>query len=355
MGLRIYKQEPYEPVFGVTEPLKKAGGNLHVIQPLSNGEGASGAVWRAVANGITIAIKAIHTAPQDEARRPSTGDLPELKQTDQPSGDETAKPQDRQETEVKRQANLHAAVREYSHMDRAWNGAQTTRIQPFLRPLGVLEIAEEIALSVEFFAGKSLNELLTKQQIDHRRKIQIALVLCHALRTLEAKGIQHRDLKPDNILIQIENGKLNLKLIDFGIAIDLADHQNGFNNISGTAEYMPPKVIQDFYQSKATYAPLDPRSDIYALGVILYQLFLEDFEAHPYLKNAEGTEIEIIHQIMAIRNTLQIRQLPEYLELNPELEFLIYQMLHLDPHQRPDIDTVARHLIKFSQELASAA
>src|SRR5262249_16605916 len=89
--------------------------------------------------------------------------------------------------------------------------------------------------------------------------LEIAEQICEALREAHAQGIVHRDLKPENLMI---DGSGNVKLMDFGLAQLVAERSTSG---AGTPSYMAPEQAQG--------CPLDQRCDIYALGLILFEMF----------------------------------------------------------------------------------
>src|SRR5438046_3446861 len=115
---------------------------------------------------------------------------------------------------------------------------------------------------MEFLDGRTLKELLVKNgptpvpiAIDYARQILGALGFAHR------NGIVHRDIKPHNIVVR-KDGRL--KVTDFGIARSGASQMTEAGSIVGTAQYLSPE--------QARGAPVDRRSDIYSLGVVLYEL-----------------------------------------------------------------------------------
>jgi len=102
--------------------------------------------------------------------------------------------------------------------------------------------------------------------------IQICIKVCQSLQHAHQKGIIHRDLKPSNILITINDGVAVPKVIDFGIAKAIGQKLTDktlftdFQAFIGTPAYMSPE------QTDMSSVDIDTRSDIYALGVLLYQL-----------------------------------------------------------------------------------
>ena len=117
-------------------------------------------------------------------------------------------------------------------------------------------------IAMEFLDGRTLKELLIKNgptpvpiAIDYARQILGALAFAHR------NGIVHRDIKPHNIVV---GGDGRLKVTDFGIARSGASQMTEAGSIVGTAQYLSPE--------QARGAPVDPRSDLYSLGIVLYEM-----------------------------------------------------------------------------------
>jgi serine/threonine protein kinase len=123
-------------------------------------------------------------------------------------------------------------------------------------------------IAMEFIHGVSLKQFIMQHSLSMKRAIEIVLQVAYALHHLHAHSVIHRDLKPENILIDEEG---EIRVIDFGIA-QLTD-KNQIDKIPsetrflGTPHYMSPEQKED--PSQVTFA-----SDIYSLGVILYELIL---------------------------------------------------------------------------------
>ncbi len=137
---------------------------------------------------------------------------------------------------------------------------------------------DQIALIMEYFPGQSLRAWL-----DERAKrneavpldwvVNIVLQALEGLAHVQAEGIVHRDLKPDNLMIAELNGRLRVKLMDFGVSRMLAD-EPGFTSMTrqgeggpGTPLYMAPEQIDP-----QRFGPVSAQTDIYAMGIILYQM-----------------------------------------------------------------------------------
>ncbi|MFZ1145599.1 MAG: protein kinase [Bryobacteraceae bacterium] len=122
--------------------------------------------------------------------------------------------------------------------------------------------------AMEFIRGSSLTEYAQKNRLNTRQRLELMIKVCEAVNHAHQRGIIHRDLKPGNILVD-EAG--NPKVLDFGVArmtnSDIeATRQTDVGQLVGTLPYMSPEQVL------ADPAQLDTRSDIYALGVILYEL-----------------------------------------------------------------------------------
>ena len=122
---------------------------------------------------------------------------------------------------------------------------------------------------MEYVDGLNLDDFLKGQTLTFRQILEIAIQVSHALAYAHAKGIVHRDLKPSNILIAKDS--LTVKVADFGL-VQLAQSAGELstltqsNNEIGTLEYMAPEQRRDARN-------LDCRADIFAFGIILYEMF----------------------------------------------------------------------------------
>ena len=120
---------------------------------------------------------------------------------------------------------------------------------------------------LEWVDGKLLRELLNEEKkLPPERAIKIALGLCKALDYIHSQGVVHRDLKPENIMVDAED---RIKLIDFGIAANAGSRRLTFAKLTeamGTPDYISPEQVKGKRG--------DARSDIYALGVMLYELLV---------------------------------------------------------------------------------
>jgi serine/threonine protein kinase len=117
--------------------------------------------------------------------------------------------------------------------------------------------------SMEFVEGESLRSVLKRfGSVTQRKGTDMAAQICSGLKEAHAQGIVHRDLKPENVMIDT-NG--NVKIMDFGIARSMETLTLTTGALIGTPAYMAPE--------QAAGKPVDHRADIYALGLMLYEMF----------------------------------------------------------------------------------
>lgn len=117
--------------------------------------------------------------------------------------------------------------------------------------------------SMEFIEGESLRSVLKRSgRLTSSKSVDLALQMCSGLKEAHAQGIIHRDLKPENVMIDAQG---NVKVMDFGIARSMEALTLLTGSMMGTPAYMAPE--------QAAGKPVDYRADIYALGLILYEMF----------------------------------------------------------------------------------
>src|SRR5690554_1242450 len=136
----------------------------------------------------------------------------------------------------------------------------------------VIDFGQEPRLKVlylvmELIEGPTLDTLIRGARLDLNFALEIAYQICGGLTDPHASDVVHRDLKPANLFVTpVSDGSIQVKICDFGIARALtrATRLTVEGGICGTPAYMSPEQASDL--------PLDPRTDLYSLGVILYQM-----------------------------------------------------------------------------------
>jgi serine/threonine-protein kinase len=170
-------------------------------------------------------------------------------------------------------------------------------------------------IAMEYLDGRTLKELLVRNgptpvpiAIDYARQILGALSFAHR------NGIVHRDIKPHNIVVGTDG---RLKVTDFGIARSGASQMTEAGSIVGTAQYLSPE--------QARGAPVDPRSDLYSLGIVIYEMLTG------HVPFTGDTPVEI-----AMKHLSAIPEPPSKLRdgIPHDLDAVVMRALAKDPEQR---------------------
>ena len=125
---------------------------------------------------------------------------------------------------------------------------------------------------MELVKGVPITRFCDERRWTPRQRLELFLPVCNAIQHAHQKGVIHRDIKPSNVLVALYDDRPVPKVIDFGVAkatgISLTDQtlMTGFGAVVGTPEYMSPE------QASFNQLDIDTRSDVYALGVLLYEL-----------------------------------------------------------------------------------
>ncbi|MBI1914048.1 MAG: tetratricopeptide repeat protein [Planctomycetes bacterium] len=125
---------------------------------------------------------------------------------------------------------------------------------------------------MDLVRGVPITDYCDQAQFTPRERLELFVYVCQAVQHAHQKGIIHRDLKPSNVLVTLQDGTAVVKVIDFGIAKALGQQLTdktlftGFAQMLGTPLYMSPE------QAALSNVDVDTRSDIYSLGVLLYEL-----------------------------------------------------------------------------------
>lgn len=188
----------------------------------------------------------------------------------------------------------------------------------------------------QFMTGGNVADLIAKGALPQNQAIDIAIRTVDALQHAHKNGFTHRDLKPQNILLD-EAGRSYIT--DFGLAVhDLQEGENA-NDSAGTPLYMAPEQIV----ASSTSQSLDGRADIWAVGVLLYQM-LSGY--HPFSKPKKKRS-ELFH---AIRHH-DPKPLRQYnVNISPELEKLVQRCLEKEAANRFQSASELLHALKKIQK-----
>jgi tetratricopeptide (TPR) repeat protein len=130
------------------------------------------------------------------------------------------------------------------------------------RPYFVMELVE----------GVPLTDFCDQEHLTPRERLELFGSVCRAVQHAHQKGIIHRDLKPSNVLVSRQDGVPVVKVIDFGIAKALDQRLTDKTLVTGEAQVIGTPLYMSPEQAEPGAADIDTRSDIYALGVLLYEL-----------------------------------------------------------------------------------
>jgi serine/threonine-protein kinase len=179
------------------------------------------------------------------------------------------------------------------------------------------EDRSRIYMVMEWCEGRLLRQILHEGRIPNDRAIRISLGVLDALDYIHANGVVHRDLKPENIMVDADD---NIKLIDFGIAGDTAARRLTYAKLTaalGTPDYISPEQVKGKRG--------DGRSDIYSMGVILYEMLTGKL---PFIGPSP---------LAAMNERLLNYPIPPRVadpSVSPQMQEILYRALERDPRNR---------------------
>ena len=195
--------------------------------------------------------------------------------------------------------------------------ANTIRVYDFGETQG------QLFLTMELLRGRTLTQVLAESgRLDLGRIVRIATQVTRALQAAHSEGVVHRDLKPDNVMLLDQYGEQDVvKVLDFGIAKSLDEQEPGMTTagaIIGTPAYMSAE--------QAMGRPVDQRSDLYSLGIMLYEMASGRV---PFTASAT-TALLVAHATEPPPPLWQVAP-----DVAPGLAALVEELLRKDPAARP--------------------
>jgi serine/threonine protein kinase len=190
-------------------------------------------------------------------------------------------------------------------------------------------------LAMELMEGTDLRSRMLKESIPPAEAVEIARQVAEGLAYAHERGVVHRDIKPGNIML---NKQGMVKIMDFGLArMRAADHKTSTGMVLGTPRYMSPEQISGL--------PVDQRSDIFSLGIVLYEMLTGT-------RLFAGEDMaQVTHQITEFEHVAPTRQVPG---LPSMVDFVVARALKKDPSVRyQDARELAADLATCAAELRS--
>jgi WD40 repeat protein/serine/threonine protein kinase len=206
---------------------------------------------------------------------------------------------------------------------------------------------------MELVKGLPITEYCDLHRLAVEDRLELFIQLCRAVQHAHQKAVIHRDLKPANILVAVHDTVPVVKVIDFGVAKALASnltdhtHYTGFNQLLGTPLYMSPEQVGQ------SSLDIDTRSDIYALGVLLYELLTgcAPFDRSTWKPAGYDELRRLIREVDPLRPSARVSTLnaanlstiaeKRYIEprrlgriLNGELDWIVMKALEKDRNRR---------------------
>ncbi|GBG24498.1 Protein kinase, putative [Hondaea fermentalgiana] len=209
----------------------------------------------------------------------------------------------------------------------------------FVQIIEVVRERERICIVMEFLEGGELfDRIVQRKHYTERDARTIMSRVTRTVRALHAQGIIHRDLKPENLVFQTKDDSANLKLMDFGLALELGsrDPHRSLEYV-GTLGYVAPEIL--------ICKEYEPACDVFSLGVILFILLVG---RQPF-RGRNAAE-----QINATKTGAFSLHGPHWDSVSDSAKDLVERMLDVDPSTRITLDEAVRHPWMYTSSISAA-
>jgi beta-lactam-binding protein with PASTA domain len=195
-------------------------------------------------------------------------------------------------------------------------------------------------IAMEFAEGVSLKDLIAREApLEIGRAIDIALQILIAARFAHRRGVIHRDLKPQNVIIDTDEREDNVKVADFGIARSGSSEITEVGAIMGTAQYLSPEQAQG--------RPVTAGSDLYSIGIVLFEMLT----GRAPFDGDSAVAVALKHVSQPVPSLRKLRP-----DVSPQLEAVVMKALAKDAGDRyPDAESFIRDLEAVRSAPAGAA
>ena len=215
--------------------------------------------------------------------------------------------------EVEQQA---LARLDHAHIARFFDGDTTPDGRPYF--------------AMEWIEGRSISSFCETNQSDLSERLRLFREVGEAIQHAHQKGIIHRDLKPSNVLVATDNGSPSVKVIDFGIARALEEPLTDQTLLTRAEEMIGTPVTMSPEQTRS--ADLDARTDVYGLGILLYELLTNEL---PFDPNLPADELRRrIREDDPPRLSQRVADSQQRRRLTGDLDWIVMRCLEKEPDRR---------------------
>jgi len=188
---------------------------------------------------------------------------------------------------------------------------------------------------MELVCGVKITDYCVQHDVPLRDRLAMFQQVCHAIQHAHQKGVIHRDIKPSNILVTVQDGIPTPKIIDFGIAKAIEARPDGetaftaIEQLLGTPAYMSPEQIE-------RGADVDTRSDIYNLGVVLYEVLAgrPPFDTEELLRQGLGEMRRVLCDVEPARPSVASGDPRQAAILSGDLDWIVMKALEKERERR---------------------